>query len=166
MWRFDIQPHPATTSTLYAATVAPYDLPQLIPPDNLLDYKPQPQYQPPQSTTTPINMPPPNALPPNPQVCSSTYHCKAYDLPSMARIIEYLHFTTGDPSKSTWIKALQEGNYKSWPGLMRDNVSQYCVRSHDTGTQRPAINTSPSANPTASASNAPSANAGAQQSCQ
>ena len=44
MWRFNIRPHSAATTTPYAATVTPHNLLQLIPPDNQLNEKPQPQY--------------------------------------------------------------------------------------------------------------------------
>ena len=34
---------------------------------------------------------------------SSEYKRKAYDLPSTAALIEYLHATAGSPAKQTWV---------------------------------------------------------------
>ena len=116
MWRFDIRPQAAHT-------VTPYNLPQLIPPDDQEKDEQEPRYQLPQQPIRPINMTPPVALSTRAQVRRSTYHCKAYDLPSTARLIKYLHATAGSPAKSTWMKAVQAGNYKSWSGITRNNVA-------------------------------------------
>jgi hypothetical protein len=38
-----------------------------------------------------------------------------YSLPSMPQTIRYLHAATGFPTKDSWIKAIKNGNYATWP---------------------------------------------------
>jgi hypothetical protein len=45
----------------------------------------------------------------------------AYSLPSIGQTIKYLHAAAGYPTKKTWIKAIQAGNYNIWPALMIAN---------------------------------------------
>ena len=40
-----------------------------------------------------------------------------YNLPSMAQTITYHHASAGYPVEDTWIKAINVGNYTTWPGL-------------------------------------------------
>jgi hypothetical protein len=35
----------------------------------------------------------------------------------MKQVIRYLHAAAGFPTKDTWIKAITNGNYVTWPGL-------------------------------------------------
>ncbi len=43
-----------------------------------------------------------------------------YSLPSILQAIKYLHAAAGFPTKDTWVKAIKNGNYVSWPGLTVD----------------------------------------------
>jgi hypothetical protein len=61
-----------------------------------------------------------------PPTRSTEYHHRAYDLPSTKNLIEYLHCVVGSPKKSTFLKAVKAGNYKSFPGLSVENVARYC----------------------------------------
>jgi len=45
-----------------------------------------------------------------------------YGLPSTERAIKWLHALCGYPVKSTWIKAVQAGNFIGWPMLTPKNV--------------------------------------------
>ena len=48
-----------------------------------------------------------------------------FELPSIERAIRYLHACAGFPTKATWIKAIRNGNYVSWPLLTVENVNKY-----------------------------------------
>jgi hypothetical protein len=41
------------------------------------------------------------------------------------KIINYLHAACFSHVKSTWIKAIKNGNFSSWPGLNGHNVEKY-----------------------------------------
>ena len=55
-----------------------------------------------------------------------------YDLPSMEALVRYMHATAGFPVRSTWIKAIKNGNFNSWPGLTYNNAEKYCPQSMET----------------------------------
>ena len=40
-----------------------------------------------------------------------------YDLPSTEQAIKWMHAVCGYPVKSTWLAAVQAGNYTGWPLL-------------------------------------------------
>ena len=40
-----------------------------------------------------------------------------YYLPSMEALVRYMHAAAGFPVRSTWLKAIKNGNFNSWPGL-------------------------------------------------
>ena len=42
-----------------------------------------------------------------------------YNLPSTPQAIRYLHAAAGFPAKESWVKAIKNGNYVTWPGLSR-----------------------------------------------
>ena len=48
-----------------------------------------------------------------------------YDLPSTEQAIKWMHAVCGYPVKSTWIKAVQAGNFIGWPLLTVRNVQKY-----------------------------------------
>ena len=52
-----------------------------------------------------------------------------YDLPSMEALVRYMHAAAGFPVRSTWLKAIKNGNFNSWPGLTYNNVAKYCPQS-------------------------------------
>jgi hypothetical protein len=41
----------------------------------------------------------------------------AHDNNNQKDLINYLHAACFSPVKSTWIKAIKNGNFSSWPGL-------------------------------------------------
>ena len=55
-----------------------------------------------------------------------------YDLPSMEALVRYMHAVAGFPVLSTWLKAIKNGNFNSWPGLTYDNADKYCPQSIET----------------------------------
>ena len=36
------------------------------------------------------------------------------------------------PVRSTWLKAIKNGNFNSWPGLTYNNAAKYCPQSVET----------------------------------
>ena len=45
-----------------------------------------------------------------------------FNLPSIPQVIRYLHASAGFPTKDSWIKAIKNGHYATWPGLTVDTV--------------------------------------------
>ncbi len=87
------------------------------------------------STTVPsLSSPPLEAMCPTPRQptalpycpASTEFHRKAYDLPSTRKLIEYIHCIIGSPVKSQFLQAVNNGNFKSFPGISATNVARYC----------------------------------------
>ena len=55
-----------------------------------------------------------------------------YSLPSISQTIRYLHAAAGFPTKDSWITAIKNGNYKTWPGLTAEAVSKHFPESIET----------------------------------
>ena len=55
-----------------------------------------------------------------------------YDLPSTATAIRFLHAAAGFPVKSTWIAAVKNGHYATWPTLTPELVEKYFPESTAT----------------------------------
>ena len=55
-----------------------------------------------------------------------------YELPSTEKIVRYLHACAGFPKKHTWLKAIQEGNYATWPHLSAEAVRKHFPESDET----------------------------------
>eukprot|EP00804_Cyclotella_cryptica_P019513 CCRYP_006650-RA/>CCRYP_006650-RA protein AED:0.36 eAED:0.36 QI:0/-1/0/1/-1/1/1/0/427 len=55
-----------------------------------------------------------------------------YDLPSTEQAIKWMHAVCGYPVKSTWLKAVQAGNFIGWPLLTAKNVQKYYPDSAET----------------------------------
>jgi hypothetical protein len=48
-----------------------------------------------------------------------------YEKKSIQDIIAYLYVCCFSPLKDTWIKAIENGHFATWPCLMVDSVSKY-----------------------------------------
>ena len=55
-----------------------------------------------------------------------------YDLPSTEQVIKWMHAVCGYPVKSTWVKAVQAGNFVGWPLLNVRNVKKYYPETSET----------------------------------
>ena len=55
-----------------------------------------------------------------------------YDLPSTEQAIKWMHAVCGYPVKSTWLAAVQAGNYTGWPLLTARNVKKYYPETVET----------------------------------
>ena len=56
----------------------------------------------------------------------------AYDLPSVEALVRYFHAAAGFPVKDTWLAAIKQGNYDTWPGLTYNNAAKYCPSANET----------------------------------
>ncbi len=56
----------------------------------------------------------------------------AYYLPSISQTIHHLHAAAGFPTKVLWIKAIKNGHYKTWPGIMAILVNKHYPDSIET----------------------------------
>jgi hypothetical protein len=57
----------------------------------------------------------------------------AHDTSNQKDLIIYLHAASFSPIKSTWIAAIKNGNFTSWPGLTERAVEKYLSKSSVTG---------------------------------
>jgi hypothetical protein len=55
-----------------------------------------------------------------------------YDLPSTEQAIRWMHAVCGYPVKSTWLKAVKDGNFIGWPLLTAANIQKYYPKSTKT----------------------------------
>ena len=55
-----------------------------------------------------------------------------YELPSIEPTIRYLHSAASFPTKASWLKAIQIGNYLSWPLVNVKHVTKYFPESKET----------------------------------
>ena len=55
-----------------------------------------------------------------------------YKLPSIEPEIRYLHGAAGFPTKATWLKAIRNGSYLSWPLFNIKNVKKNFPESEET----------------------------------
>jgi hypothetical protein len=53
-----------------------------------------------------------------------------HNLPSISQTIKYHHASAGYPVKDTWIKAINAGNYTTWPGLTSAAVQKHFPKSN------------------------------------
>jgi hypothetical protein len=56
----------------------------------------------------------------------------AHDNNNQKDVINYLHAACFSPVKSTWIKAIKNGIFSSWPGLNEQNIEKYLSKSTST----------------------------------
>ncbi len=55
-----------------------------------------------------------------------------YTLPSIPQTAIYSHATAGFPIKDSWVKAIKNGHYVSWPGLTAKAVGKHFPESAET----------------------------------
>eukprot|EP00804_Cyclotella_cryptica_P019039 CCRYP_014449-RA/>CCRYP_014449-RA protein AED:0.30 eAED:0.29 QI:0/0/0/0.75/0/0/4/0/637 len=55
-----------------------------------------------------------------------------HELPSIAEAVRYLHGAAGFPTKSTWLAAIRNGNYSTWPLINIKNVNKHFPESKET----------------------------------
>jgi hypothetical protein len=75
-------------------------------------------------------------IPMNPTTIKQTTNTKqqcnnAYRTQSIPELIEFLHATAFSPTKTTWLKAIKQGFFQSWPGLTYSAANKYFPASID-----------------------------------
>ena len=55
-----------------------------------------------------------------------------YELKTQPELVRYLHAATGFPTKPTWIRAIKNKHFASWPGLTVDAVRRHFPDSDET----------------------------------
>ena len=50
----------------------------------------------------------------------------------MEDLVKYFHDAAGFPVKDTWLKAIKNKNYGSWPGLTYETARKYCPSADET----------------------------------
>jgi hypothetical protein len=73
---------------------------------------------------------PPPTLEPRNQATLAAF--SAYDLPSVQALVQYFHAAAGFPVKDTWLRAIKNCNFESWPGLTYNNAARYCPNTDET----------------------------------
>ena len=56
----------------------------------------------------------------------------AYKLPSLGQLVRYFHACAGYSTKETWLKAIWEGYYLSWPGLKTNKFNRNYPETDET----------------------------------
>jgi hypothetical protein len=60
------------------------------------------------------------------QTTNKTQQCNnAYRTQSIPELIKFLHATVFSPTKTTWLKAIKQGFFQSWPGLTYSAANKY-----------------------------------------
>eukprot|EP00804_Cyclotella_cryptica_P018738 CCRYP_007224-RA/>CCRYP_007224-RA protein AED:0.34 eAED:0.32 QI:0/0/0/1/0/0/2/0/496 len=59
-------------------------------------------------------------------------HLRTHDLPTTRALVAFLHATAGYPVKSTWLQAIKNRFYNSWPGLTYTLVAKFCPNADAT----------------------------------
>jgi hypothetical protein len=55
-----------------------------------------------------------------------------YELITQPELVRYLHAAAGFPSKPTWLKAVKNKQFASWPGLTREAIQRHFPDSDET----------------------------------
>ncbi len=55
-----------------------------------------------------------------------------YELKSQPELVRYLHASAGFPTKPTWLKAIKNKQFASWPGLTAEAVRSHFPDSDET----------------------------------
>ncbi|KAL7531241.1 hypothetical protein ACHAWF_011470, partial [Thalassiosira exigua] len=76
------------------------------------------------------DLPQPTTFEPRNQATLAAY--SAYDLPSVQALVRYFHAAAGFPVRDTWLRAIKNGNFDSWPGLTYNNAARYCPNADET----------------------------------
>ena len=74
--------------------------------------------------------PPSEFLPDRPQPTEAIH--SVYEPMTQPELVRYLHAATGFPTKPTWIRAIQNKQFTSWPGLTVDAVRRHFPDADET----------------------------------
>ncbi len=77
-----------------------------------------------------VNCPPSKFLPARPPPANAIYN--VYELKTQPELVRYYHAAAGFPTKPTWLKAIKNMQFASWPGLTVDAVNRHYPDSKET----------------------------------
>ncbi len=77
-----------------------------------------------------INRPPTEFLPARPPPTDAIHNI--YELKTQPELVQYYHAAAGLPTKPTWLKAIKNQQFASWPGLTADVVARHYPDSKET----------------------------------
>jgi hypothetical protein len=77
-----------------------------------------------------VNCPPLEFLPAHPPPANAIHN--AYELKTQLELVQYYHAAAGFPTKPTWLKAIKNMQFASWPGLTADAVNCHYPNSEET----------------------------------
>ena len=118
LWQIDLAP-PLSPMALHVARPHTARTPTSVMPHTLLPKDPG-------TNLTPRHK---ENLPPSPRIHP---HLRTHDLPTTQALVAFLHATAGYPVKSTWLRAIKNNFYKSWPGLTYTLIAKYCPTADAT----------------------------------
>ena len=77
-----------------------------------------------------MNQPPTEFLPERPPRTDAIYN--VYELKTQPELVRYYNATAGFPRKPTWLKAIKNKQYASWPGLSIEAVTRHHPDTDET----------------------------------
>jgi hypothetical protein len=84
----------------------------------------------PNTDTVLVNKPPTEYLPDRPPPIDAVHN--VYELKTQPELIRYLHAAAGYPTKPTWLAAIKNKQFASWPGLTVKAVAKHYPESEET----------------------------------
>ncbi len=82
------------------------------------------------TNTVIVNQPPTKFLPLRPPPTATIHN--VYELKTQPELVRYYHVAAGFPSKPTWVKAIRNKQFASWPGLTVDAIKHPYADSKET----------------------------------
>ena len=76
------------------------------------------------------NRPPTEFLPARPPPTDAIHN--VYELKTQPELIRYYHAAAGFPTKPTWMRAIKNQQFASWPGLTAESVARHYPDSEET----------------------------------
>jgi hypothetical protein len=77
-----------------------------------------------------VNKPPSEFLPTRPQPSDAIHN--VYELKTQPELVRYYHAAAGFPTKPTWLKAIKNRHFASWPGLTAEAATRHFPDSQET----------------------------------
>jgi hypothetical protein len=77
-----------------------------------------------------VNRPPTEYLPDQPPPSKAVSN--VYELKTQPKLMQYHHASAGFPTKPTWLAAIKNKHFTSWPGLTLDAARMHFPNSEET----------------------------------
>ena len=77
-----------------------------------------------------VNRPPTEFLPERPPPTDAIHN--VYELKTQPELVRYYHAAAGFPTKPTWLRAIKNKQYASWPGLSIEAVTRHYPDTEET----------------------------------